>query len=314
MVMLIVLVIPSCNKTNKEKTNIRIAGLKGPTSIGMLEMLENKDNEHLNIDFEMLTMADELVLKISKGELDFAALPSNLAHILYRRTLGTDHEIKVIAINTLSVLYIVENGDLIIGIEDLAGKTVHLTGQNQTPEYTLRDILDKAGVSDVTLKFHEEAQMVASKVATESGAIGLLPQPFVSVATSKNENIEVRLNLNDAFKAVNNGNSIVTGVLIGRTKFLNKHKKEVEAFLKAYKTSIEFMGNPDNIEVASDYINTYGIIPKPIAKLALPNIELDYVSGADMKALLDVYLNILYTHNPKSIGGERPEEAFYYIP
>lgn len=306
--------LPSCHKTDKEKTNIRIAGLKGPTSIGMLEMLENKNNQNLNIHFEMLTMADELVVKVSKGELDFAALPSNLAHILHLKTLGTDNEIKVIAINTLSVLYIVEHGESITKIEDLSGKTIHLTGQNQTPEYTLRDILSKKGIDDVTLKFHEEAQMVASALATEQGAIGLLPQPFVSVATSKNQNIKVRLNLNDAFKAVNEDKSIVTGVLIGRTKFLTEHQKEVDAFLKAYKASIEFMKNSDHLEVASDYIAKYDIIPKPIAKLALPNIEMDYISGLEMKALLDVYLNILYTHNPKSIGGKRPEEAFYHIP
>lgn len=55
-----------------------------------------------------------------------ACVPANLAAVLYNKTEG---EIEVLAVNTLGVLYIVENGESVQSIADLKGKTIVAAGK-----------------------------------------------------------------------------------------------------------------------------------------------------------------------------------------
>ena len=95
----------------------------------------------------------------------------------------------MIDINTLGVLYFVSADSSVTTIDQLKGKTVYLPGKGTTPEYALRYVLSAAGLGkdDVTLEFKSEASEVASVLAEDPNAIGLLPQPFVTAALAQNE-------------------------------------------------------------------------------------------------------------------------------
>ena len=72
-----------------------------------------------------------------------AALPANVASVLYNNTNG---EIIVLNVNTLGVLYIVENGNTVNTVEDLRGKTIYASGKGNTPEYALNTMLSAYGL------------------------------------------------------------------------------------------------------------------------------------------------------------------------
>ena len=119
----------------------RVAALKGPTAMGMVKMMSDAPDAY---DFTISAAIDEITPKLVKGEVDIAAVPANMASVLYNNTEGA---VKVLAINTLGVLYIVENGDSgVSSIADLKGRTLYASGKGASPEYALNYLLAQNGL------------------------------------------------------------------------------------------------------------------------------------------------------------------------
>ena len=265
-----------------EDAVIRVGALKGPTSMGLVNMMD----EHPEYSYTMETAAAGIV----SGDLDIALVPANLASVLYNKTQGG---ISVIDINTTSVLYIVSSDENLASMKDLAGKTVYLTGKGTTPDYVLQYLLAANDMSadDVTLEYKSEATEVASVLAEDPDAIGLLPQPFVTAACMQNDQLKVVLSLEDEWEKVQSG-SIVTGVTIVRNEFLSEHQDLVDEFLAAHEKSAYEVN--DNPAAAAEKIVELGIVAKqPIAEKAIPMCGITCITGDDMKASLSAYLEVL---------------------
>lgn len=298
-------------------TVIRVGGLKGPTTMGLVRLMDDAQNgvSANHYEFTMVTAADELTGLIANGSVDIALLPANAASVLYHKTQG---KISVIDINTLGVLYLVSGDTSIDSIEQLSGKTVYLPGKGTTPEYVLRYLLAASGLSedDVTLEFKSEATEVASMLAQDPDAVGLLPQPFVTAALSQNEALSVVLDLTeewDSLQEEGNASRLVTGVTVVNNDFLNAHKDLVDTFLTEHEASIRY--TQEDPEAAAALIEKAGIVAKAaIAKKALPDCNISYLDGQEMKDALNGYLSVLLEQEPKSVGGSLPDDAFYYLP
>lgn len=284
---------------------VRIGALAGPTGVGLTYVMQDTDRYAVDI----FTAPDQLSPKFIKGEVDIAAVPINLASVLYNKT---DGEAVVIAVNTLGVLYFLENGTSVQSILDLAGKTVYSTGQGSTPEYVLSQILSQNGLSEkVTVEFLADNAELIAKLASGEAEIALLPEPHVSIACTKSESIRVALSANDLWKE-NNDAALVQGVYIVRKSYLEEHKAEVDQFLSDAKASSDRVKTDEN---AADDVVAQGIIGAvPIAKRAIPNCNIVLETGSSMKRLVSGMLETLYNANPASVGGSLPNADFYYEP
>ncbi len=303
----------ACADTEAEKETIRIAGLKGPTSIGLVKVMkDNADGKAANkYEFTIAGSADEITPKLNKGELDMAAIPANLASVLYNNTNGA---IKVLAINTLGVLYIVEKGDTVKSVADLKGKTIYATGKGSTPEYTLRYILSKNGVdpdNDVTIEWQSEPTAVVPLLKANDNAIAMLPQPYVTVAQSNVEGLNIALNLTDEWGKIEGSGALVTGVLVARTEFVEKHPDAVKKMLNEYAASSEYVNA--NIDDAAALVEEFDIFKAAIAKKAIPYCNIKVITGDEMRTSLSSYLAVLFEQNAKAVGGKLPDDAFYYV-
>ncbi len=296
-----------------DEVEIRVAGMTGPTSIGMVKVISDssKGEAQGNYKFTIAGSADEISPLIIKGELDIAAVPANLASVLYNKTQGG---VKLLAINNLGVLYILDKNSGITSVEDLKGKTIYATGKNATPEYTLRYILSSNGIdpdNDVTIEFKSEpAEIVALLKGSDSG-VAMLPQPYVIAAKSQVEGLEIALDLGEEWKKIDTESETVTGVIIARTAFVDEHPEAVKTFLDEYTTSCEFVNT--NVEQAATLIEEAGIFKAAIAKQAIPFCNVTGTTGEGMKPMVNGYLNVLYNQNPAAIGGKLPSDDFYYI-
>lgn len=295
-------------------TTFRIAGLKGPTTMGMVKLMSDAEAGETHQDYQvtMYGAADEVVPLLVKGDIDLAAIPANLAANLYNQT---ERKVQVAAINTLGVLYVVTTGDNVKSVEDLKGKTIYSTGKGTTPEYVLNYILKKNGIDpekDLTVEYKSEATEVAAALqAAGEGAIAVLPQPYVTAAQSQIEGLNVVLNLTEEWNKVSTDSDLVTGVLVARTEFIEQNEAAFEEFLKDYQSSIEWVNS--NTADAAELVANYGIVAKaPLAQKALPACNITYVDGAEMKAKLSGYLQVLFDQNPKAVGGAMPGDDFYY--
>ncbi len=295
-----------------ESAHIRIAGLKGPTTIGLVKVIEDAENDktHNDYEFTVAGTADEITPLLLKGELDMAAVPANLASVLYNNSNG---KIVTVAINTLGVVYIVEKGDTIADLSDLRGKTIYATGQGSTPEYALRYILKENGIDpdkDVNIQFKSQPDEVVALLKKSDSGIAMLPQPYVTVASNNVEGLEVKIDLNKEWEKLETESMFLTGVMVARREFLEENEEAVGEFLKEYKASTEWVNA--NVDEAAALVEKVGIVKAPIAKKAIPFCNITYIDGGKMQTALSGYLKVLYDMNPKAVGGKLPNEEFYY--
>ncbi|MDF2942919.1 MAG: hypothetical protein K0S01_1777 [Herbinix sp.] len=298
----------------KEKTDIKIAALKGPTAIGMVKVMDDAEAGATanNYNFTIAGAADEISTGLIKGDFDVAAIPCNLASVLYNKTEG---KIKMAGINTLGVLYIVETGDTIKTVEDLKGKTIYSTGLGTTPQFTLNYLLTAYGIDpekDVTIEYKTEATEVAAMLSKSTDAIAMLPQPYVTTVMMSNDKVHIALNVAEEWETVStDGSSVVTGVVVVRSEFLENNKEAFDAFMTEYTASAEFVN--ENIEEASALVEKFDIFKAAPIKKAIPLCNITLIQGDEMKEKVSGYLAALYNQNPKSVGGKLPSDEFYYM-
>ena len=301
-----------------EETAVNVMALKGPTAMGMVQLMDNAEAGLVNgnsYTFTIAASADEVTPKLVQGEADIAAVPANLASVLYNNTEG---QVQVLAINTLGVLYIVENGDSVQTVSDLAGKTIYASGKGSTPEYALNYILSENGIdpeTDVTIEWKSEHSECVAALASDENGIAMLPQPFVTTAQTQNENLRVALDLTEEWDALQADaeapSALLTGVVVVRTAFAEEHPEAVNAFLDSYRESVDYVNA--NVTDAAALIEKYDIVTAAVAEKALPYCNITFIEGSEMQEKLSGYLNVLYEQNPTSVGGALPADDFYYI-
>ncbi len=298
---------------NKEKIEINIAALKGPTGMGMVKLMEDAEggNTANDYNFTVAGEADVISTGLVKGEFDIAAVPCNLASVLYNKTEG---KIKIAGINTLGVLYIVETGNTINSVEDLKGKTIYSTGFGTTPQYTLNYLLSLYGLDpekDVTIEYKTEATEVAAMLEGATDAIAMLPQPFVTTVMMNNDKVRIALDIEKEWTEENENSGVVTGVVVVNSDFLNNNPEAVEEFLNEYEDSANFVNS--EVEEAAKLVEKFGLFKAAVAKKALPYCNITLIRNEEMKDMVKSYLNVLFEQNPKAVGGALPAGDFYHV-
>ena len=298
-----------------EKIDIQIAALKGPTALGMLSMMKDAEAGTApdNYEFTLAGAPDEILGNIIKGEYDIAAVPTNVASVLYNKTEG---QVQLASLNTLGVLYCVEIGDSIQSVEDLRGKTIYNLGKGATPEFALNYILKSNGIdpeNDVTIEYKSEAAEVAALMANGEASVALLPQPFVTSLLAQNPDVRVALDFTEEWNKVGEGSNITMGAVVIQKSFIEENPEAVERFLEAYEASVAFTNGEDTLATAAQYAEDFGIIAKAaVAQKAIPECNIVFIEGAEMKTVAEGFLQVLFEADPAAIGGAVPAADFYY--
>lgn len=296
-----------------DSVTVNVAALKGPTAMGMVDFMDKSDQGKLtdySYHFEIAAAADEVTPKLIQGQVDIAAVPANLASVLYN---NTDAGVRVLAVNTLGVIYIVESGDTVSSVSDLKGRTIYASGKGATPEYALNYILAQNGIDpdkDLTIEWKSEHAECLSALMAEENAVAMLPQPFVTTAQTKSDKIRIALDLTQEWDRIGSDSALLTGVVVARKEFVDQHPAAVAAFLEHYEASVEYVN--ENVEDAAALIEAYDIVPAAVAAKAVPACNIVFITGEEMKQKLSGYLKVLSEQNPKAVGGALPADDFYY--
>lgn len=287
----------------------QVAALNGPTGMGLVKMMAEEEGKS-NYAFTLAGSADMVTPKLIKGDIQIACVPANLASVLYNKTNG---RMQVLAVNTLGVIYVVERGNTVSSIADLKGRTVYASGKGASPEYALNYLLRQNGLDpekDLNVIYKSEHAECLTALMQDDTAIAMLPQPFVSVAQSKKDDIRIAIDLTEEWEKLDNGSAMITGVVVADRNFVSADPEAVSAFLDAYAASVEFV-NQNNAEAAA-LIGSYGIVDEAVALKALPYCNIVCIRGEEMKTMLGGYLAVLYEQDAASVGGALPGEDFYF--
>lgn len=306
--------LAGCSKHDaRENVNYttRVASLKGPTSVGLLSMMEKADNNEFpeKYEFSIEATADVISQKILAGEVDVALIPANVAANLYNKS---DGQVRALDISADSVLDIVAPAGTVSSFSDLAGKTLYTMGKGTSPEYVLNYLLQKAGIADqVNVQYKQEAAEVIQALTEDRAALALLPQPFATVAPSKVPGTEIALDMESAWKEyAPEDSSLVCGVTVLCQDYLNEHEKLAEEFVRHQDDSVKKATN--NIGDTAHLMVKYGILEnEDLAKKAIPYCGLCCTRNDGMRKALGGYLAVLEQEDPASIGGKVPDDHFY---
>lgn len=311
----LLMLAPAVSLAAAETATMRVGSLKGPTTMGLAKLIQDAQAGEAANDytFQIEGTADAITPLLIRGELDIAMVPCNLASVLINRTEGA---LQIAAINTLGVLYVLENGDSVQSVSDLAGKTIYSTGQGTTPEYALNYVLAGNGLdpaADVTIEFKSEATEVASAMLADAAAIAVLPQPYVTSVLMQNENVRVALRLTEEWDKVGEGSAMITGVALVRRAFAEENPEVMRAFLEEYAASTAYVN--ENPAEAAAWIVELGIVGNAaIAQSAIPECNIVCITGEEMLEKASGYIQALYEQNPESVGGNAADETFFYLP
>ena len=291
---------------------LRVAALKGPTAMGMVKMMS--DDAGSNYAFEICAAADEITPKLVQGQLDVAALPANLAAVLYQRTKG---ELQVLAVNTLGVLYIAERGDSVHSVSDLKGRTIYSAGKGSTPEYALNYILRQNGLEpgvDMTIEYKSEHAECLAALMADASACAMLPQPFLTTAMTKAKDMRMALDLTEEWDKLqaDGGSAMITGVVVARRAAVEENPEAIDAFLADYAEFVAYANS--DVPGAAALIGEYDIVTAEVAEAALPACNIVCITGTEMQHKLSGYLEVLFEQDPESVGGALPDAQFYYVP
>lgn len=291
-----------------ETAPVRVYALMGPTGIGMVKLMNDNDGTY---DFTLVNAPDEVVAAIASGSADIAAVPTNLAATLYQKTKGN---VQLVALNTLGVLYILDRTGEINSLADLAGKTLYATGQGAVPEYVLNYILAANGLTDsVTVEYKAEHAELATLAAAGEVDVCMLPEPNVTAVLSQNADFRIALDVTELYDAAAEGTTMSMGCVIVRKAWAEEHPDELAQFMTAYEESVAFVNS--EVEAASQMVEAQGIMPKAaVAAKAIPNCNIVYIDGEEMKAAIQPFFQVLFDANPSSVGGALPDDGFYYLP
>lgn len=300
--------------TAAQKVDVNAYVISGPTGIGAVKMMNDAENGKglENYKFNVVASPDEIVSKISNGEADIAAVATNMASKLYKVTNG---KIKIIAVNTLGVLSVLNfEGEEIKSLADLKGRKIYTTGKGANPEYIINYLLDKNGIDideDVDIEYKTEGTDLVPIWAKDPKAVIIAPQPVATSINAKYKGSSVALDLTDEWKKINPSSELMMGCVIASTAFIESNPQAVKAFLTDYKKSVKAVET--DIDGTAALCEKYGIVPKaPLAKKAIPQCNICYVTGSEMKEKLTGYLQVLYDADPSSIGGAMPDDNFWY--
>ncbi|WP_313346167.1 ABC transporter substrate-binding protein [Sedimentibacter sp.] len=296
---------------NTEPVNITIAGLKGPTSIGMIKMIDENalNTDKYNVNYVAESAPDALTGKIINGEIQISSVPINLASVLYNKTGG---KIQLMAVNTIGNFYIVGTDD-IQSIDELEGKTLGMSAKGSTPDFAMNYLLNQNNISDkVELDYAMDHATMAQSVIAEDTKIALLPQPFVTQTIMKNNNVNILVDLNEAWKiATDNKSQLYTGAIIVNKEFAENNKDFVKEFLKQYESSVKWV--LENQKDASLLVEKNEIMPSAaVVEKAIPYCGIVYEPADKVKDGLNEFYKILFDSDPASVGGKMPDEGFYF--
>lgn len=297
--------------------------LSGPTGVGAAKLMADQEYARENgstpdggpcilESADVVTDNTEVAAALTNGDADIAAIATNAAANL---SVKTDGGIQVLAVNTLGVLYILEKGNTVQTMADLAGKTLYCPSNTKggNPEHILNHLLEKNGVSpsDVDIQWLTPQEITAKLTSSDAG-ICMLPVPAATALMIQDSGVRQALSLSEEWENLGEG-PLPMGCIVARTQYIEENPEGVEAFLNAYEESIAYMSNPDNLTDAAQLVAQYGITPNAkVAEMAIPQCNLTYVTGKEMHTMLEDYYSILFQTAPDSIGGGLPYDSFYY--
>lgn len=298
---------------------IIIAGPAASVSHPVFKMIEDGALKEFadKIEFKMWKNPDQLRAMIINKEVDFVAVPTNVASILYNKK----QPIKMLNVSVWGILQILVRDENIKHLEDLKGSELVVPWRGDMPDLVLRAVMKKKGLSkeDIKLIYVSNPMDAAQQLIMRRADNILLPEPATSMVLRKTKSFPVSIIAPTVFRGIDlqkewgdvykreakipQAGMAVVGDMLEKKEIIKAFEEAYAKAMQWYKTHPKEAG-----ELVVKYVEMFNAdaIGDSIA-----HVQLDVKKAIDSKEELDFFFSVLKEENPKIIGGMLPDENFY---
>lgn len=326
IVIVLIFVLAGCDKstpateTDDDSVPVRLGTLRGPTGVAFAPILSEPaelGNPNYYIEADVFSTPDLLVSQVLSGSIDVAALPTNLASVLYNR----EAELQLAGVIGTGVLYLVADAPL--DWDDLHGRTVYTFARGATPDILFRALATEAGLVpgvDFQLEYAADQVELAQSLIAGRRTLAVLPEPFVTRVTEASPDLQPALNLQRewtrffgaeaaAADGAPAGGYPMTALVVTK-RFANEHPAGLSALIDRYKQGLAAYATDPSATSAVAASLDLGLDAETI-QAALPRLNMTWIPAAEARHSVEIFLGVLADENPASIGGRLPAADFF---
>ncbi len=294
-----------------EQVTVQMGVMQGPSGFSTIGM--TRDNGRLDdrtvVDISVYPSPNEVIARLVNGDLDIAALPTNVAANLYAKGVG----IKTTAVVGEGMLVFLTNDASIQEWVDLANRKISIPGAGSTPDQLTKILITALGYDyeqDVELDYSiaSPAQLAQMLIAGKI-PLAVLPEPFVTMTLNSSDNVIPLLDMQVVWDALTGAGNYPMTVIVVSDTFVETYAERLPVVMDAVRNSVEWVNaNPED---AGALIEEAGIMKAAMAAPAIPRSNLVFRTAQEGQDAMDIYLQVLYGFDYASVGGSVPDASFY---
>lgn len=323
LMLMIALLSSAFAASPKKLRAIDVGVLNGPSGIPCAYLMENYEfipvaeygeGARCNVGYMTFANAYQLLPKLLNGEFQIGFLPPNVAAKAYSSSNG---ELIMCAVTGNGMLSVITKKRGVQKLSDLTGCTVSVAGQGATPEYLFKFLLKQNGIkfdggkkSVLTDYSIPNAQLAPSLIQNKID-FALVPEPFSTVACLKDSSVYRCIDIQEEFKKATGLDSYPMTVMVANADFVKENPEVLVAFMSVYEKSVQW--TKSNPAEASVLVEKHELgLEKLAAEKSIPNGAYVFVPAQEAKKSVEGLLNIFLKFDAVSIGGELPDDDFYF--
>ncbi|MCT7510153.1 ABC transporter substrate-binding protein [Aliarcobacter cryaerophilus] len=305
----------------KDENTIVIAGPIASVSHPILYMIEQNALKDIGkkIEFKLWNNPDELRALILKKEVDFIALPTNVAANLYNKGI----DLKLLNVSTWGILGVVSRDKNLKTIEDFKNKEIIVPFRADMPDIIFQALIKKANLNikkDFKLTYVATPIDAMQMLILRRADHALLAEPVISIALRKTGSFPVKLIAPDLYRSVDlqkdwgrlfevepkipQAGLAIIGETKGKEQLITKILEEYEKAINWYKS---------NQKDASELVvKTLPMLEVNGLADSIDYIKFENINTQNSKKDLEFFFNVLLENDSKIIGGKLPDDNFYY--
>ncbi|MDH6304695.1 NitT/TauT family transport system substrate-binding protein [Parabacteroides sp. PF5-5] len=282
-----------CKGTEQTTEIIHVSVLRGPSAIALAEWMKYPpvlDGKKLSV--RIIDSPDLMQAKMIKRKTDIAVLPMINAANLYNKKI----RYILAGCPIWGTLYLVERKD-----KAADDRSLFVFGAGTNPDILTRYYLQQQEL-DYSLDYSfATVQEVMQALYVGKASRVVLGEPYLSMALRRDSTLQIVADLN---LLENTAGFAQTAILLSPA--LENYRHEIDSLLEK---SCRF-ANEQPEEAIRILTSRQVFFSDALTKESIKRCKINYIPAQDSEESICKFLEVIYSYEPKAIGGKLPDDAF----
>ena len=305
----------SSEQGDKKLKKLVFAGPFASVSHPLIHMVNSGAMSDLadKVEFRLWRDPDQLRAMVLNGEVDFVAVPTNVAANLYNKEV----KIQLVNVSVWGILGMMTNDENLKTLADFEGKNIVVPFRSDMPDIVLKELLKAQGIK-AELSYVSNPLDAMQQIIMGRADHVLLAEPAISMALRKTGSFPLKAIAPTLFRSADLQKEWATTFKTdhdipqaGMAVLGDLDPSIIKRFNEEYKKALVwYKANPK--EAGVETAKALPMLDAVALADSIKYINLKYLNAVDSKEKLESFLKILMKSEPKLIGGKIPDDGFYF--